>query len=240
MTKIVAIIPARYKSTRFPGKMLAQINGKTLIKHVYDRVMEMNLFTSVHIATDDVRIQEELQKFKVKVIMTSQEHHTGTDRIIEALDLLNLEYDYVVNVQGDEALISKLQLAPLQNTLIQEQEDIVSLMVENHNFEDYTDSNCVKVVVDQQSRALYFSRSPIPFVRSQVNIYFYQHLGVYAFSKNTIHQIKNLAPTRNEKLEKLEQLRWLDHGMKIRMVKVKGRLIGIDTEEDMNLIQGLL
>lgn len=237
----MAIIPARYQSTRFPGKMLSQIGEKSLIQHVFDRVVETGYFLDVYVATDHIDIQKSIEAIGAKVIMTDPNLSSGTDRIIAALPQIDMSYDYVVNVQGDEALISKEQLGPLVTLLNSEQEiDIATLYTKNTNEEDFLNPNCVKLTKDSTNKILYFSRSPIPFNRDDNFTSFYQHIGVYALSPAAISRIPNLAMSSLEESEKLEQLRWMQAGMNIYGSEVTGKLIGVDTKEDLERVSKLL
>ena len=235
--KAVAVIPARYGSSRFPGKPLVLLRGKPIIQHVYEQVKQSNLFEMVVIATDDVRIVDAVAKFKASVIMTSPDHQSGTDRCAEACDNLPIDFDIVVNIQGDEPFISAEPLTNLLATFNNPDTQISSLM---HPIEqDIDNPNSVKVVCDLLGNALYFSRSAIPYNRDGIDVTYFKHVGVYAFRKEALKKFVNLPPSKLEKTEKLEQLRLLENGFKIRMVKTQYRGIGIDTPEDLKKAEKL-
>ncbi len=237
----MAIIPARYQSSRFPGKMLHQIAGTPLILHVYNRVKSMNLFENVYVATDHIEIKNIIEAAGGKAYLTDPALPSGTDRIIEALAQIDSSYEYVVNVQGDEALISENHLGPLVNLLNAHEEiDLATLCVLNSNESDFHNPNCVKLVKSDDNRVLYFSRSAIPFNRDEGFSTFLQHIGVYAFSKNAIDHIRDSKESPLEKIEKLEQLRWMEAGLSMQACVVKGELVGVDTPEDVARVEALL
>ena len=221
--------------------MLAPINGKSLIEHVYNRVKKTGYFDEVFVVTDHEQIKNSLDTIGAKVIMTDPALKSGTDRIISALPQIDLSYDYVVNVQGDEALICEEQLGPLLTLLNSNLKiDVATLYTRNKSLEDFQNPNCVKLVKDKFNKILYFSRSSIPFYRSEDFDGFYQHIGVYAFSPAAIQKIPTLGSSRLEDLEKLEQLRWMQGGMNIYGSEVTGKLIGVDTPEDLEEVKKLL
>ncbi len=221
--------------------MLEPINGKALIVHVYHQVIEANVFSNVYVATDDENITNVLDKEGVPYIFTSKEHQSGTDRIIEAVSKMQEPFDFVVNVQGDEALISSTQLQPLKDYLVDHpSSQVVSLMTENNSSSDFNDPNVVKVACSDLMQALYFSRSPIPHNRDGNFERFHQHLGVYAFKRDILDKIKTMQISTLERSEKLEQLRWMENGISIHMVNVSGPLIGVDVEEDIAKVKELL
>jgi len=219
--------------------MLANVKGQSLISHVYKRVLSLNLFDEIYVATDHKKIFDEIKKSGGEVVMTSKDHQSGTDRIFEAVDLLNLDFDFIVNVQGDEALISEQQLAPLVKLLRTDSSiELASLCRRNASEASFKDPNFVKVVCDDHQNALFFSRANIPFDREGNTFeYFYHHIGVYAFNKNVIADLKQLKPSSLEKTEMLEQLRWMQAGYRIRMVEVEGDLFGIDTPDDLEKLR---
>lgn len=221
--------------------MLAQIGGKALINHVYDRVNSTGYFEEVVIATDHKEIKELMEPKGAKVIMTDSSLPSGTDRIISALMQMSVSFDYVVNVQGDEALISEQQLGPLVTLLNSDKQiDIATLCTINDSEMDFNNPNCVKLTKSVFDKVLYFSRSAIPFDRDEAFSFFLQHIGVYAFSKKAIQQIPLFPPSQLEKREKLEQLRWMQAGMDIYVSEVAGELIGVDTKEDLEKVRKLL
>jgi len=228
--KFVAVIPARWQSSRFPGKPLALLNNKPIIQHVYENVLNSGLFDQVIIATDSQKILDAVHAFGGNAQMTSTEHRSGTDRVAEVCQ--NLDFDIVVNIQGDEPFISLLPLKQLTDAFSDPQVKIASLMHLLTGKID--DNNQVKVVCDNQGNALYFSRSVIPYNRDyNPDTYYYGHVGVYAFRKESLFKFIDLPPAKLENIEKLEQLRLLENGIKIKMIETKYSGIGIDTPEDL-------
>ena len=228
--KIVALIPARYQSSRFPGKMLADLAGNSLISTVYKNVVKTNVFDQVIVVTDDKRIFDEIKKVGGEVKISQKNHASGSDRIAEIAE--NLEADIVVNVQGDEPFIFAEPLQEMIAQFADKEVGVVSLM---HKITAEIDNpNNVKVIVDKNSDAIYFSRSRIPFNRdNQTNIEYYKHVGIYAYRKNILLDFVSLPQSKLEDIEKLEQLRLLENNYKIRMVKTDYQGIGIDTKEDL-------
>ncbi|MCA1796384.1 MAG: 3-deoxy-manno-octulosonate cytidylyltransferase [Geobacteraceae bacterium] len=234
---VVAIIPARYASTRFPGKPLADIHGKPMLQHVYERTQQASLVDEVIIATDDERILAAAEKFGARAVLTSSHHETGTDRLAEVAAQLT-HADLVVNVQGDEPMIVPemidTAIAPLQ-----QQPDISmgTLMACIDSQEDFINPNVVKVVTDQFGLALYFSRSPIPCRRDAgscaTQMPGYRHIGLYVYRREFLLRYPQLAPTPLEQAEKLEQLRALEHGYRIHVALTAHSSMGVDTPEDL-------
>ena len=244
----VAVIPARYASARFPGKPLASQTGKFLIQHVFDQVTKARFLDRVIVATDDQRIVDAVTSFGGEARMTDRNHLTGTDRVGEVAEMLKLgDDDLVLNVQGDEPEIRPDSLDCLVERMVAAESD-VRIGTLAACFDDDgpvegagspLDPNCVKVVLDEGGRALYFSRSLVPFPRDRSGKVekasrWLLHLGVYAFRADALRQVTGgrLQPTRLEKIESLEQLRWLGAGYPIAVVKVKERMVGIDTPQD--------
>jgi 3-deoxy-manno-octulosonate cytidylyltransferase (CMP-KDO synthetase) len=229
----IAVIPARYDSVRFPGKPLATLYGKPIIQHVYQKVINTELFDDVIVATDDQRIFDAIIQFDGKVMLTSKKHQSGTDRVAEICE--KIKCDIVVNVQGDEPFISKKPLEELIFSFNDKKVEVASLMHKINS--DLENPNYVKVVCDINNFALYFSRSVIPFIRDHKSRYsafdYYKHIGVYAFRKDTLLKFVALPQSRLEKIEKLEQLRMLQNGIRIKMVETEYTGIGIDTPEDL-------
>lgn len=239
MTEVVAIIPARYGSTRFPGKVLSDIHGKTLIQHVYERVSLSSAVSRVVVATDDGRIAEEVEKFGGKVIMTSPDHKSGTDRVVEASKKTG--GDIIVNVQGDEPFIDPKVINAVIEKLVQDEEIVCSTAAFPITDEAvYHDPNTVKVVIDLKGRALYFSRSPLPFYRDSEFLKAYIHVGIYCFRKNFLDVYSRLKPSILETAEKLEQLRILENGYRIGVVVTEHAAIGVDTETDLENVKRLM
>lgn len=234
--KILAVIPSRYDSTRFPGKPLAIINGKPMVQHVYERVKESKLIDKVIVATDDERIFNVVKNFDGKVVMTSKKHESGTDRICEVIK--NIKCDLVVNVQGDEPGINPKDIDKAIKPLIKDKKiNISTIAIRINKGIDLNDENKVKVVFDKNNFALYFSRNCIPFDRDHINNvklnYFYKHIGLYVYRRKFLLDLKKLKPSALEKLEKLEQLRFLDNGEKIKVVLTDRESISIDTPTDL-------
>ncbi len=233
--KIIAVIPARYASTRFPAKLMQDLGGKTVILRTYQAAVDTDLFDDVFVVTDSDLIYQEIVTNGGKAIMSIKEHESGSDRIAEAVTTLDV--DIVVNVQGDEPFINK---EPLQNVIevfkkdIEKKVDLASLMREITSIEDIQNPNNVKVVTDQNGFALYFSRSVIPFAREiNVGVRYMQHIGIYAFRKQALLDFYSLPMKSLEASEKLEQLRYLEFGKKIKMIETTHVGIGIDTAEDL-------
>lgn len=233
--KIIAVIPARYASTRFPAKLMQDLGGKTVILRTYEAAVNTRLFHDVFVVTDSILIYDEIISNDGKAIMSTKEHESGSDRIAEAI--ADLEVDIVVNVQGDEPFINAEPLAKVIEIFRNDfgnKIDLASLMVEIQNPEDIQNPNNVKVVVDQNDFALYFSRSVIPFAReTNVGVRYMKHIGIYAFRKQALLDFYHLPMKSLEASEKLEQLRYLEYGKRIKMVETNHVGIGIDTLEDL-------
>ena len=235
----IAIIPARYASTRFPGKPLADIKGKPMVQHVYEKAINSGLFQKVLVATDDIRIQKVVLSFGGEVAMTHQNHQSGTDRCGEVINNIRNSFDVVVNIQGDEPFIHQLQLEELVNLFKSTPAQIGTLKKELSKKEDLFNPNVVKVVSGLDKRALYFSRNPIPFVRNSkeddwlVEQKFYKHLGLYGYRSEVLKKLVRLAPSTLEISESLEQLRWLENGYEIFISETQHESTGIDTPEDL-------
>ncbi len=233
--KIIAVIPARYASTRFPAKLMQDLGGKTVILRTYQAAIETNLFDDVFVVTDSNLIFDEIISNGGKAIMSIKEHESGSDRIAEAIE--NIDVDIVVNVQGDEPFINKEPLEKLIEIFkkdVDNKVDLASLMRKIKNEEEINNPNNVKVVVDQNQFALYFSRSVIPYPREKnVDVRYFQHIGIYAFRKQALLDFYSLPIKSLEASEKLEQLRYLEFGKRIKMVETNHIGIGIDTIEDL-------
>ncbi|MBI5747693.1 MAG: 3-deoxy-manno-octulosonate cytidylyltransferase [Nitrospinae bacterium] len=239
--KIIAIIPARYASTRFPGKPLASINGKPLIQHVWERVSKAQSLNRVIVATDDERIFKTVKEFGGEAEMTLQNHSTGTDRISEVAK--RLKTDIIVNVQGDEPLIEPDVIDEAVKPLMNNSEILMAtLKTRIINNEELKDPNVVKVVTDRDDFALYFSRFPIPYVRDsgQEKYIYYKHIGIYVYKKDFLLKFAQMRPTLLEEAEKLEQLRALENGYKIKVVETDYNSIGVDTPEDLERVKEIL
>lgn len=233
--KIIAVIPARYASTRFPAKLMQDLGGKTVILRTYEAAKNTNLFDDVFVVTDSDLIFNEIVSHNGKAIMSVKEHESGSDRIAEAIE--NLDVDIVINVQGDEPFINAEPLAQVIEIFKNDADkkvDLASLMTEIQNEDDINNPNNVKVVVDQNNFALYFSRSVIPYPREKnVGVRYFKHIGIYAFRKQALTDFYWLPMKSLEASEKLEQLRYLEYGKRIKMVETNHVGIGIDTIEDL-------
>lgn len=232
----IVIIPARFASTRFPGKPLADICGKTMIQHVFERALQADV-DDVVVATDDTRIFDEVMRFGGKVVMTSQNHASGTDRCGEAAQKLNLsENDIIVNVQGDEPFIRSEEINLLLKMFENKDVNIATLVMPITDETEVNNPNKVKVVFSHAMKALYFSRFPIPFVRGELSDQFYKHIGIYAYRLKTLIDLTNLTPSILENAEKLEQLRWLENDQSIYVSKCYYESLSVDTPEDLEKI----
>lgn len=234
---IAIIIPARYASTRLPGKPLIEVNNKPIIQWVYEKAKGSKLADKVIVATDDIRIFNAVKAFGGEVIMTSTEHNSGSDRIFEVLSA-NPEIEIAVNVQGDEPLITPESIDKAINALLSDKTaDISTLVREIEDEEEILNPNVVKVVFDNNQNALYFSRSPIPYHRNEKIAKTYAHIGLYAYKKDSLLKMTTLPQSSLELSESLEQLRALQNGMKIKTQIVDYNPIGIDTPEDVEKFQ---
>ena len=232
---IIAMIPARYSATRFPGKLMKDLGGKPVILRTYEAALYTNLFDDVYIVTDSEVIFKTIKKAGGKVIMSQEDHQCGSDRIAEAVK--NIETDVVINVQGDEPFIDKTSLSKLIDVFKndpQNEIDLASLKVQIFNKEDIENPNNVKVITDVNNLAIYFSRSVIPYQRDRDNsIKYYKHKGVYAFRKQALIDFYYTPVTPLEAAEKIEAIRYQEIGKKIKMVETDIEAIGIDTPEDL-------
>lgn len=233
--KIIAMIPARYAASRFPGKLMQDLHGKTVITRTYEATVATQLFEEVYVVTDSDIIREEVERNGGKVIMSQKEHESGSDRIAEAVQ--HVEADIVINVQGDEPFTEKESLEKVINVFYddtQKEIDLASLMVEITNWEEIENPNTVKVIVDQRNFALYFSRSPIPFPRDKnAGARYFKHKGIYAFRKQALLDFYELPMKSLEATEKIECIRYLEFGKKIKMVETTIEGVEIDTPEDL-------
>ena len=240
--KIIAVIPARYASTRFPAKLMQDLGGKTVILRTYLAAINTKLFDDVFVVTDSDLIFEEIVSNGGKAIMSIEEHESGSDRIAEAV--ADLDVDIVINVQGDEPFMDAEPLAKVIEIFkndTHKQVDLASLMREITDETEINNPNNVKVVVDQNGFALYFSRSVIPYPREKnVGVRYFQHIGIYAFRKQALLDFYSLPMKSLEASEKLEQLRYLEYGKRIKMIETNHIGIGIDTIEDLEKARKLL
>ena len=233
--KVIAVIPARYASTRFPAKLMQDLCGKTVIQRTYEAALQTNLFDDVFVVTDSEIIYHEITSQGGKAVMSVQEHESGSDRIAEAI--ASMDVDIVVNVQGDEPFLDANSLHNLIHVFRADADkkvDLASLYFEIQDQEAIDNPNNVKVVVDQAQFALYFSRSVIPYPRSvDSSLRYFQHIGIYAFRKEALMDFAHLTMQSLESTEKLEQLRYLEYGKRIKMIETSHKSIGIDTPEDL-------
>lgn len=238
----IAVIPARYAASRFPGKLMEQLGDKTVIRMTYENVVATNLFDDVFVVTDSDLIYNEIINHNGKAIFSKKEHETGSDRIAEAIE--DLACDIILNVQGDEPFVNEKALADLLSSFEGKEGEMVDvatlkqLIVEE---DDLTNPNIVKVVTDYNDFALYFSRSAIPYPReTNFAANYYRHIGIYAFRKNALLKFSTLEMRQNERSEKLEQLRYLEYSMKIKVIETNFVGVGIDTPEDLIKAKKLL
>ena len=230
--KIIAMIPARYAATRFPFKLMKPLGNKTVIRHTYDNTVATGLFREVYVVTDHEFIFNEIVKNGGKAIMSVNKHESGSDRIAEAVE--NIDADVVLNVQGDEPFVQKEPLKNLLKAFDDKQVQVASLMKKITDFSLLHNPNYVKVVTDKNNNALYFSRSPIPFLRDEkLKPDYFEHIGVYAFQKKALMRFTKWPATKLEQFEKLEQLRYLENGIPIRMVETDTATVKIDVPEDL-------
>lgn len=239
--KVIAVIPARYNSTRFPGKLMEILGDRTVINTTYQNVVDTGLFDDVFVATDSELIFDEISKNGGKAVMTG-EHETGSDRIAEAVQ--NINCDIIINVQGDEPFLKKEPLKQLIDVFSNDDKkeiSLASLKIQLKESEEIQNPNNVKVITDNNEFALYFSRSVIPFHRELAyDVKYYKHIGVYAFRKEALIKFSSLEMTPLEISEKLEQLRYLENGMKIKLVETDFIGVGIDTPEDLDKAKKLI
>jgi 3-deoxy-manno-octulosonate cytidylyltransferase (CMP-KDO synthetase) len=238
--KKVIVIPARLDSSRLPKKVLLDLKGKTVIQRVYEQCLKVKNIDGVYIATDSSEIEEVCRSFTNHIILTKSTHQSGTDRIGEAV--AGIDCDIVVNVQGDEPFIDPNLIEELVHSFNDDQVSMASAMSKIENTKDLQDPNVVKVVVDTQNNAIYFSRATIPYSRDHQGIIqlneelkkhnFFRHIGIYGYQKDFLAKYIKMDQTNLEKLEKLEQLRVIENGFKIKMIEAASSLIGIDTQED--------
>lgn len=239
---IVGIIPARYASTRFPGKPLIDIEGKTMLQRVYEQAAKSRSLAKVVVATDDDRIYEHVKSFGGDVVMTASHHPSGTDRCLDALQQLNEDYKYVVNIQGDEPFIEPQQIDELVAVLNDGTTELATQMIAVDSYEILFDKGEVKIVLNTNNEALYFSRMVIPFIKEveekewHKHHQYYRHVGMYAYRTDILKAIAALPVSPLEKAESLEQLRWIENGFTIKCVITKYESHCIDTPEDVTKV----
>ena len=242
--KFIGIIPARYASTRFPGKPLAMLGGRTVIQRVYEQASAV--LEEAYVATDDERIFKAVEEFGGQVVMTRQDHKSGTDRIEEAAEKIGTQADVIINIQGDEPFIQKSQIENLKSLFENSETQIGTLGKKFESIEAATNPNSPKIVTDKNGFALYFSRSVIPYIRGKEqaewlqHFPFLKHLGLYAYRRDVLRQITQLPQSPLEMAESLEQLRWLENGYRIRVGLTDMETVGIDTPDDLRRAEEFL
>ncbi|MDD5617877.1 MAG: 3-deoxy-manno-octulosonate cytidylyltransferase [Candidatus Omnitrophica bacterium] len=237
--KIVAIIPARYKSTRFEGKPLAEICGKPMIYYVYNNIARSKFIDGIYVATDDERIASAVRGFGGKAIMTSANHPTGTDRIAEAAR--KIDADIIVNVQGDEPLVKAEMIEQAVKPILENNRvHVTNLVTKINNIGDYIDTTVVKTVIDKDNFILFLSRSPIPYPKTRQDFLVYKQIGLYAFNKSFLLKFVKMAQTPLELIEGVEFLRILENGHKVKAVETKFQTISVDTLSDLCEVEKLM
>ena len=238
--KVIGVIPARFASTRFPGKPLVLLKGKPLLQWVVEGARKSSLLQKIFVATDDVRIQKLCMELKVDCLMTRPECPTGTDRLFEATQ--NLDFDVVVNIQGDEPMITQEYIDPLVQAFLSEPSLDMATLAHPLRAEDVKNLNAVKVVINKNQEAIYFSRFGIPYSREEISLSgpALKHIGLYAYSKRFLHQFCSAPQAAIEKCESLEQLRALYLGAKIKVLRVEKPTYGVDTPEDLQKLEATL
>ena len=242
--KFLGIIPARYASTRFPGKPLALLGGKTVIQRVYEQVV--SVLGEAYVATDDERIYNAVEQFGGRAIMTRNDHKSGTDRIQEAVEKIQTDADVIINVQGDEPFIQKSQLETVKHLFDDPQTQIATLGKPFENMEAVENPNSPKIICDLNGYAMYFSRSVIPYIRGKEqkewiqHFPFLKHIGLYAYRREVLSEVTKLPQSPLEIAESLEQLRWLQNGYRIKVGLTDVETIGIDTPDDLARAEAFL
>jgi len=242
--KFIGIIPARYASTRFPGKPLALLGGKTVIQRVYEQVV--SVLGEAYVATDDERIYNAVEQFGGRAIMTRNDHKSGTDRIQEAVEKIQTDADVIINVQGDEPFIQKSQLETVKHLFDDPQTQIATLGKPFENMEAVENPNSPKIICDLNGYAMYFSRSVIPYIRGKEqkewiqHFPFLKHIGLYAYRREVLSEVTKLPQSPLEIAESLEQLRWLQNGYRIKVGLTDVETIGIDTPDDLARAEAFL
>ena len=233
--KILGIIPARYASTRFPGKPLIDIAGKTMIQRVYEQAKHCTLFTKIIVATDDEKIFNHIANIGGDVIMTSSTHQNGTERCAEVVEKLTEDFDIIINIQGDEPFVDPQVFSSLIHAFLDENTSIATLIKPIYDETLLNNPNIIKVTKNKQSHAMYFSRAAIPYLRNTIaSIQYYKHIGLYAYRKKTLLDIVQLPLSTYEAAEMLEQLRWLENGYVIKLVETDLEADSVDVPEDLD------
>ena len=244
MMKFIAIIPARYASTRFPGKPLAMLGGRPVIQHVYEKAVKA--LGEAYVATDDERIYQTVTEFGGRAVMTCTDHKSGTDRIEEACEKIGTDADVIINIQGDEPFVATSQIETLKSLFDHPQTQIGTLGKRFESIEAVMNPNSPKIVTDREGFALYFSRSVIPYVRGKEqqewlrHFPYLKHLGIYAYRRDILREVTQLPQSPLELAESLEQLRWLENGYRIRVGITEVETVGIDTPEDLQRAETFL
>ncbi len=238
--KIVGIIPARYDSTRFPGKPLVDLMGKPMIQRVVEKCEQAEHLNEVIVATDDERIANAVRAFGGQVVLTSSKHQSGTDRCAEAVEKLHIKADYIINIQGDEPLIQPEQIDDMCFELMNKQPELLTLVRSIKKASEIASPNVVKVVLSNSGHALYFSRSVIPYPRAKETQSAWQHIGIYAYRRDVLQQIVALPLGKLERMEQLEQLRWLENDYTILTMETNYPTIAIDTPNDVDEVLKIL
>lgn len=236
--KIVAVIPSRFDSKRFRGKPLIKLVGKTMIERVYSQVHNTGLFEKIIVATDDIRIAKEVKRFGGTVVITSSEHKSGTDRIWEVVK--DMDIDGIINVQGDEPLIPEELIKDLYDLLLKDDTEVVTAAFQNDSIKDFRSSDIVKTIVDLSGYALYFSRSSIPNIEQSSFEGFLHHIGIYGYKKNALKEFIEAEVSSLEDKEKLEQLRFLENGIKIKILNTTYKSVGVDVPADIGVVEKLI
>ncbi len=241
MIHIIGVIPARYASTRFPGKPLIDIGGKSMIQRVYEQCKKTSVLSDVIVATDDDRIAEHVLSFGGKVIMTADTHQSGTDRCAEVISTYKGKCDAVINIQGDEPFVDPKQIELLASAFNEESTQIVTLIKKIKSEEEVRNPNVVKAIANKNNQAIYFSRSPIPYRRNPgVDITYFKHVGIYGYRKQVLAEITQLPMGKLEQAESLEQLRWVENGYSIVLKETDLETIAIDTPDDLDKVLKML
>ncbi len=243
---IVGIIPSRFASTRFPGKPLIDIGGKTMIQRVYEQACKSKLLSKVVVATDDVNIEQHVKSFGGNVVMTSDQHQSGTDRCFEAITKVSSTADVVINIQGDEPFIHPEQIDLVASCFADPKVQIATLVKKLTAMDDLVSNTIMKVIMNKNKEAIYFSRQAIPYIRGKEqndwlnHFTYYKHIGIYAYTVSTLSEITSLEQSSLELAESLEQLRWIENGYKIKIEVTDFESVSVDAPEDLKKLQKYL
>jgi len=243
---IVGIIPSRFASTRFPGKPLIDIGGKTMIQRVYEQACKSKLLSKVVVATDDINIEQHVKSFGGNVVMTSDQHQSGTDRCFEAITKVSSTADVVINIQGDEPFIHPEQIDLVASCFADPKVQIATLVKKLTEMDDLVSNTIMKVIMNKNKEAIYFSRQAIPYIRGKEqndwlnHFTYYKHIGIYAYTVSTLKEITSLEQSSLELAESLEQLRWIENGYKIKIEVTDFESVSVDAPEDLKKLQKYL